>query len=228
MRYLLLAVSLCFGITGCYTMLYPPVNELISGYGADGSVLTVSDSASGTNITIVNQNQIIFDRYYQDPFYQRGGFYGGSGYWDSYYYNPGGYHQDYRWHHEENHQGYTPGTDAPKPKTPRREKDYRGSEAPADNPPDQTEVANVQALTQTAPPVRSESVPPAQSEPLKTAESQPAKPVLVKEVAAKPADNERSLNAVRTPTSPETEKQTGTPQDQNQDKKLRREGIGGR
>jgi hypothetical protein len=195
-------------------MLYPPVNELTNGYGADGSVLTVPDSGSGTNITIVNQNQIIFDRYYQDPYYQRGGFFGGSGCWDPYYYNPGGYRQDHRWQRGEYHYGYTPGTDTPKPKTPRRKQNLR-SEAPADNPPNQTEVVSAQAPAATA-----------QTESVKAAESQPVKPDSAKKEAPKPADNKRSLRPVETPapTPSEPEKQPDPPKDKNEDKKPRREG----
>jgi len=225
MKYLLLAASLCFGITGCYTMLYPPANELINGYAPDGSVVTVPDSVSGTNITIVNQNQIIFDRYYQDPFYQRGGFYGGSGYWDPYYYNPGGYYQDRRWRHGGYHYEYPPETNTPKPKTPRREKDYRRSEVPADNPPYQINAINVQAPAPMIHPVRSEPAPPTQPESDKVAESQPAKPDSVKKEAVKSADNKRSLRSTQTPSSPETEEQPDAPKNQNEDKKPRREGT---
>jgi hypothetical protein len=88
MKQLLLIAGLCLIITGCYTALYPPLNETDYGYRAGDSVMTVPDSLDGRNITIINQNQIIFDRYYQDPFYERGGFFGGYGCWDPYFYNP--------------------------------------------------------------------------------------------------------------------------------------------
>ena len=197
MRYLLLAVSLCIGVTGCYTMVYPPANDLVSGYGANGSVLTVPDSVSGNNITIINQNQIIFDRYYQDPYYQRGGFFGGSGCWDPYYYNPNRYHRVNYWHHGRYQSGNSSGTITPKPKTPRRKKDYRRSEVPPNNSPKSTEVINMQASALTAIYVKSKPVQPVQPEPNKITKAQ----------VTDPDDNRWALRTVSAPNASDTGKQ---------------------
>ena len=180
MKSLLPAVSLCLSLSGCYTMIYPPLTE--SGYAQSGGgqVVTVPDSLAGKGVVIINQNQVIVDRYYQDPYYMRGGWFGS--YWDPYYYNPHGYYDSRRWHH--GWYDYSPGTSAPEPKKPRRNKDYRRSEAsPADLPPP---GAGVQA------PPPASGTPPVLAEATTTVQPQPSKPD-----AAPPADSGRALKPVQ-------------------------------
>ena len=131
MRTLLPAVSLCLGLTGCYTMILPPPSESSYGDTSGGQVVTIPDSLSGKGVIIVNQNQVILDRYYQDLFYQRSGLFGGSGCWDPYYYNPRGYYYDHRWHRGGH---YPPGPSSPQPKKSRRDEDYRSESPPVNSP----------------------------------------------------------------------------------------------
>jgi len=204
MKYLLLAVCLSFTVTGCYTMLHPPVNELVAEYSAGDSVLTVQDSVSGNNITIINQNQLIFDRYYQDPYYQRGGYWGATRYWDPYYYNPHRYHRVNYWHHGRYQSGSSSGTSTPKVKKPRRKKDYRESNVPPNNSPESTEYVNVQAPAPTA----------------ISAKPEPKKITVPQNTDRD--DNQRTLRTVSAPSAPDTEEQPDSTKDQNDGKTQRR------
>jgi hypothetical protein len=209
MKYLLLAVSLCLSITGCYTMVYPPPSELVAEYNAGDSVLIVPDSVAGNNITIINQNQIIFDRYYQDPFYQRNGYYGGSGYWDPYYYNPNRYHRVNYWKHGRYYSGSSGGTVTPKVKTPRRDKDYRRSEALPENSPEANELVGITGTASSPIYVRPLPVQPERNQ-------NTAVQVTDRD------DNRRALRTVSTPNASDKEKQPDSTKAQNDDKTQRR------
>jgi hypothetical protein len=206
MKYLLLTAAVCLSLTGCYTMLYPPMNYVAPGYA-----VTVPDSLAGRGVTIINQNQIIFDRYYQDPYYMRDGFFGGAGCWDPYYYNPYRYHHDYYWNRQWYPSDNSPGNTAPKPLTPRREKDVRRSDAQPEVTPRPTDTVAVQPSGSDSPAVRIEPAKPAPPEPKKAPEAQPAAP----------DDNKRTMRAVPAPNTPEPEKQADTPKDQPNDKPRR-------
>ncbi len=165
MRTLLIAALLGFLLSGCYTMIYPPPGQMVYQQGGDS--LSLPDSAvAGRGITIINQNQIILDHYYQDDYYYRGDQAGGYGYWDPYYYDPRGYHQDRRWRHGWHHWNGNSGTPSSPPvKKPRREKDYRRSEAPTGNAPEGYQAASDQGLFPYLDPVAVNNIAPVQSDP---------------------------------------------------------------
>ena len=131
MKVLPLAFIVCLATAGCYTMIYPPPEELVYEYDVDSTLINLPDSMSDADIIIYNQNQIIFDQYYMDPYYYRYGRYDRYGFWDPYYYNPYGYNRDNRWHHGRYYRYYSPGKAAPKQKKPRRTENPR--EKPTDS-----------------------------------------------------------------------------------------------
>ncbi|MFH0765165.1 MAG: hypothetical protein V2A61_01960 [Calditrichota bacterium] len=222
MKYLLPVVCLSFSLAGCYTMIYPPPSDTLYGINRSDSVLTLPDSIAGRGVTIINQNQIIFDRYYQDPFYYRGGLYGGYGGWDPYYYNPYGYRHDQRWHRGWIYPGGTPGPVTPPPKKPRREKDYRGEEASPDDSPNPTGLANADNSSSLSSPPKSEPNRQDPPVPVRIAESPPVKPDSAKSEASKPEERVRSVKSVKPPDPPENKTQPDTSQDKKEDKKPRR------
>jgi len=212
MKSLLPAVSLCLGLAGCYTMIYPPLDETARVADTGGQVVTLPDSLAGKSVIIVNQNQVIVDRYYQDPYYQRGGLFGGSGYWDPYYYNPRGYYQDNRWRHGWYQPDYSPGSPSPQPKKSRRDKDYRSEVPPADSP-NPTGTSGVTAASPVSSPILADASPPVPTESGAAAKSQPA---------TQPGDSGRSLRSVQPPDSSNPQKQSAPAADQPDDNKSRR------
>ncbi len=135
MKVLSIAFILCFATAGCYTLIYPPPEEWIDESLSDTTVIAITDSSRDVNITIINENQLIFDRYYQDPYYYRYDRFGGYGYWDPYYYNPHGYYRDNRWRHGRYRSYSSSGKATPKQQKSRRTKDYRQiSSEPSENP----------------------------------------------------------------------------------------------
>ncbi|MCF7810791.1 hypothetical protein K9N50_07350 [bacterium] len=209
MKHLLLTCIICLSLTGCYTMLHPPVEELTSGYDLSDSILAIPDSISGNGVVIINQNQIIFDRYYQDPYYQRYGYYGVYDYWDPYYYNPYKYHHNNYWYNGRYRSGKAPGTVTPKQKTPRREDDYRRSEAPSDKLP-QTDLSNNTQVYQTASTYR-------RLEPVQQAQSEPE--ITPKVQITDPDSNRRTLRSV---SAPDNDNQPDSTDDKQDDKTPRR------
>ena len=125
MKLVPVTLILCFSISGCYTIIYPPPEVLVDEFDTDSTVIVIPDSLRDMNITIINENQLIFDRYYHDLIYYRYGWFGRYGYWDPYYYNPRYCYRDHRWRHGRYYPHDSSGRAAPKPKKPRREKDYR-------------------------------------------------------------------------------------------------------
>lgn len=195
----LLIAFVALGMTGCYTMLYPPVEETYSPAAGDSAVVQLPDSVVSGGVTIYNQNQIILDDYYQDPYYYRQGYWGGYYYWDPYYYNPFGYYRDYRWWRRQYyHEGHSPSPVIPAPKTPRRETDYRNPVVPPPN------------LNPAAPTV-------GQIEPGKTE----SKPDSIQPQNPKPEDEKRALRSTEKPPA-EPEKKPA-PEPAKDEKKSRRE-----
>lgn len=77
-------------------MLYPPPYYYQPTEG-QMSGIQIPDSMAAQGITIINNNQVIVDQYYRDPYNLRG-YYNSGYYWDPYYYNPRGYQQPYRYY----------------------------------------------------------------------------------------------------------------------------------
>ena len=215
MKITVLAVCLSFGFTGCYTMLYPPPSETQIGYAAGGT-LTIPDSLAGQGVTIINQNNMILDRYYEDPFYLRDGYYGGYGYWDPYYYNYRGYNDRHRWHNGRYHDPGTPARpETPKPKKPRRQKDERRSEYPPVDAPNQVSGR----IAEAAPPVQTVVVPAAAAA---------GQPVEAKKEDAKAAEDGRGVKALQPVEDPKPNPQPDTSKVVKEEKKSRRGAIRGK
>jgi len=124
-------------------MLYPPPEYLVEENPENIVIQNSSDSTGGVNITIINENVLSNDRYYQDPRYLRYGWFGDYGYWDPYYYDPYSYYDHHRWHRG----GYyphdrSPGRSIPKPKKPRRTANYRRTPYSTDESMDANEPDN--------------------------------------------------------------------------------------
>jgi len=190
LRRILFVSLVSLTLSGCYTMMYPPPDEITYAESQSDSMLTVPDSVVSGGVTIYNQNQLIMDSYYQDPYYYRGGYGGRYQYWDPYYYNPFGYHRNrYWWGHRGSGGNYTPGRPTPQtPLTPRREKDYRRSDVTL--PPGAPAVA----------------MPQTPSEPAVVVPTKPAEiPEPAKTPPPKPPEEKRSLRSTQ-PATPEPEK----------------------
>ncbi len=214
MKYFFLAVALSLSLTGCYTMLYPPPSEMAGVYRTEGAVVTIPDSLAGQGITIINQNQnqIIFDRYYQDPYYQRDGYRGGSAYWDPYYYDSRRNHRRYYWQHGRYYPDDSPRPTPPKQKTPRRDKDYRQSGELPSIPAQPTEPVNVRALRPAVPIGQPTPVQPEATEPAHTSAAQ----------VVNANDNDKALKVAPEANPPEEKKKSESKNSSKESKSTRR------
>jgi len=228
MKTLFWVVGFSLIFTGCYTMLYPPPEAASYGYGAN-EVLTIPDSLSGRGITIINQNQMILDRYYEDPFYRRDGFFGGYGCWDPYYYDHRGYNHDHRWHRGRYYDpGTPPGPVTPEPKKPRREKDQRRSENPPVDAPNQSATA----FFAPAPTVTTAAIAPAQpQEPAEVnnpTDASALKPDGGNKEAEKPREDKIAVKSDPPADSLKAKTPNDSAKDQKAEKKARRGGVRGK
>lgn len=168
MKSILAAGALSLALTGCYTILYPPLDYQLNAGAPDSSVLVIPDSLAGRGVIIVNQNQIIMGRYYEDLYYYREGWFGGFYGWDPYFYNPRGYYYRRYWRPGRGNGGDAPGPVTPPEKKERREKDYRRSEAPADNSDIAVQIVSPPQKESSQPAIAS---PPSPTEPQRSIRS---------------------------------------------------------
>ncbi len=174
----ILLALVCFLTVGCYTIVYPPVEDP-NEIGSNTIITGDSSAVDGINITVINENQIIFDQYYQDPRYRRYNSWNNNYYYDPYYYDYYSYNHHPRWQSGR----YYSSKETPKPKKSRRKEHYR-------RPTPSDDVYSTPLPKEDSPPVESNNVS------LEVKSSQSSEPVEVsKTVPEKIAEVDQPNNS---------------------------------
>ena len=119
MHIILLLLTVCLSLTGCYTMIDPPPEAYYDAY--EDTVYVEGDPVNGVSVTVINNNEIILDDYYNDMRYLRQYRWHDNYYWDPYYYDYRYYNNRHHWHSG----GYHRGGAVARPKKLRREEPLR-------------------------------------------------------------------------------------------------------
>jgi len=135
----------CMAISGCYTMIDPPIDQMIMELDSLDVLQMGPGNVEGDYIVnFYNDEYVSYDRYYQDPQHFRYNRWGHNFYWDPYYYDDRHYGRNWRWHRGHYTKGYYRGSsgggggNSPKVKKPRRQDNpHRRPPAPEYDKPSQ-------------------------------------------------------------------------------------------